>query len=157
MVEKIYQKNPISVLNTFSFKTNSSIKYEFSFENSEYTATVLHNNTQISEGKDKKKQVAKTIAAKSAIQVLKDQITQKNPRPSLQLEQQIKLLLKTLKIKGNFKLTYKDPHFIYQFFSGFNKLAEGWGLTEPLAKLNCAKKTFNVLVKLYKPLPCNNI
>ena len=157
MVEEILRKNPISVLNTYTFKTKSSIKYEFSKENSVYTATVLHNDAQISEGKDKKKQVAKAMAAESAIQVLKDQIIKKSPRPSLQLEKQIRSLLRAVKIKGSFRLTFKDPHFIYQFFSGYNKVAEGWGLTEPLAKLNCAKKTWNMLTKLYNPLPCNNI
>lgn len=146
MVDQLLSKNPISVLNCFSLRRKNCIKYEFVQEESEFVAKVLFNNSQISEGKDRKKQAAKTKAAKNAVLVLNEQILQKKPRISAELEKEIVSLLKALKIrkKSGFRLGYKDPYFIYKYFIG-HQIAEGWGLTEPQARFICAEKALNVL------------
>lgn len=146
MVDQLLLKNPISVLNCFSLRTNNCIKYEFVQEGPEFTARVLFNNNLVSEGKDKKKQAAKTKAAKNAVLVLSEQILHRKPKISAEIEKEIASVLKTLKIskKAGFRLAFKDPYFVYKYFAG-RQIAQGWGLTEPQARLNCAEKALSAL------------
>lgn len=145
MSNNISEKNPISIINEYCLRTNSKVAFDFSVEGTEFIARVLFNGEVIGEGKDKKKQAAKTKAAEAAVAKLSSQNVQKKESNGLQLEKELGSILIKLGKKGSYRLSFQDPLYVYQYFIAENLIAEGKCVTEPSAKIKCTKKVVNKL------------
>ena len=126
-------KNPICILNEFSLKTSSKISFEYTNEDNDFLAVVIYNNKVIGTGKDKKKQVAKTKAAENAVLYLTNSKSKENT------DEIFNDLIKKFGKKGNFKLSFQDPVFIYEYYLSGSRIAEGRALSESSAKEKCIK------------------
>lgn len=126
-------KNPICILNEFSLKTSSKISFEYTNEDNDFLAFVIYNNKVIGTGKDKKKQLAKTKAAENAVLYLTNSKSKENT------DEILNDLVKKFGKKGNFKLSFQDPVFIYEYYLSGSRIAEGRGLSESSAKEKCIK------------------
>ena len=151
-MSNVVDKNPISVINEFCLRTNSKVFFEFGTDGSEFVARVTHNGQVIGEGKDKKKQVAKTKAAEAALIKLSAQNPVKKSDMGPQIEKELGRILIKLGKKGSFRLSFQDPLFVYQYFIGEKLIAEGKCVTEPSAKLKCSKKVLNKLKPLIEQM-----
>lgn len=152
MTTNVVDKNPISVINEFCLRTNSKVFFEFGSDGSEFVARVIHNGQVIGEGKDKKKQAAKTKAAEAALIKLSSQNPGKKTDLGPQIEKELGRILIKLGKKGSFRLSFQDPLFVYQYFIGEKLIAEGKCVTEPSAKIKCSKKVINKLKPLVDQL-----
>lgn len=152
MSNNISEKNPISIINEYCLRTSSKVAFEFSVEGTEFVARVLNNGVVIGEGKDKKKQAAKTKAAEAAVTKLSSQNTGKKDNNGVQLEKELGSILIKLGKKGNYRLSFQDPLYVYQYYIAENLIAEGKCVTEPSAKIKCTKKVVNKLKPLVEQL-----
>jgi hypothetical protein len=146
-------KNPISVINEFCLSTNSRVFFEFINDDSDFIARVIHNGVIIGEGRDRKKQSAKLKAAQIALkQLLGNACESKETREDKIriLEKDIASLLVKLGRTGKYRLTFKDPVFIYTYFLAEEIIAEAKCITEPSAKFKCMKKVLNKLKTMFE-------
>ena len=145
---QVNDKNPISQINEFCLTTNSRVFFEFHMQDSDFVAKVIHNGQVIGEGKDKKKQVAKFKAAEIAVSRLKSVKKESKDERMLLMEKEIANLLIRLGRSGKYRLSFKDPIYIYQYYIANELLTEGKCVSEISAKFKCMKKIINKL----KPL-----
>lgn len=139
IISESIDKNPISIINEYCLKTNSKIIYEFRSEDNQFLCLVFYNNQIIGKGKGTKKQVAKTSAAQNALKHLIS--GSKEDKSNNQKDTKFKALSK----KGNFKLSFNDPNFVYQYYINETLIAEGMSITDQQAKQKCIKKALNSL------------
>lgn len=147
-MSQVTDKNPISQINEFCLSTNSRVFFEFHMQDSDFLAKVIHNGQVIGEGKDKKKQVAKYKAAEIAVSRLKSVKKESKDERMVLMEKEIANLLIRLGRTGKYRLSFKDPVYIYQYYIADELLTEGKCVTEISAKFKCMKKIINKL----KPL-----
>ena len=138
------QKNPISVLNEYVVKHNSKIDYEFiTKENGDFLCIIRNENLIIGQDQAKKKQVAKTKAAESAVSYLRLNLYNQN------FEDQLEDYVKGLKKVGIFKLINKSP-YIFEYHIDKLLIGSGSGKTEAIATEKCSEFALKRLKEIDK-------